>query len=404
MNFDKSIPLKCQIQHYAWGSSGEQAFLNQLMSLNQNYEPLAELWMGAHPKAPALAESISLHQLIQSDSLAILGEDSVKIWGKTLPYLFKVLCADDALSIQLHPNKSEAEALHAKDPKHYPDDNHKPEIAIALDQLEALIGFEEFSQLVSDLENYPEITEFIGNETYQQLQQSLNHSNAKKLEVLKKAFMKLNLNALNQQEELQQLNQKLYEKILKNGARNPKESWYLKLYPKYPNGDVGLFVLFFLNYRVLHQGEAVFLKADVPHAYLKGNIIECMANSDNVVRAGLTPKFVDVETLAKITQYELAPLAIQSGEENGLGGVVYKTPVQEFEVHFFETSDQSLNMNLNSWQGASIGLVLKGQLQFENETNVYQKGDVFLISDQAKLKAKLSKNSQVCFARPSLSL
>lgn len=404
MNFENTIPLTCQIQHYAWGSKGELAFLNQLMSLDHSTEPMAELWMGAHPKAPAMAEGASLDKLIEEHSLSILGDKSIQRWGTTLPYLFKILCADDALSIQLHPNKSEAETLHAKDPEHYPDDNHKPEIAIALDQLEALIGFEEYQKLVAELENYPEIIEFIGDDPYQSLHQALTLDDSQKLKALKQAFVQLNLNALDQGDKLKRLNLELYHRIQKNSAQNPKESWYLELYQKYPEGDVGLFVLFFLNYRVLKQGEAVFLKADVPHAYLKGNIIECMANSDNVVRAGLTPKFVDVETLAAITQYELSPLNIQTGEANGLGGQVYQTPVQEFEVHFFETSDKPLEIDLSSWQGASLGVVLKGRIQFENEKTVYQKGDVFLLSDSAKLKASLSENSWISFAKPNLSV
>lgn len=403
MNLEKSIPLNCQIQNYAWGSKGEGAFLHRLMNLESNSEPLAELWMGAHPKAPAMAFKTPLNQLIQKHSLEILGKTSTQIWGDSLPYLFKILCADDALSIQLHPNKSEAEMLYAKDPEHYPDDNHKPEIAIALDQLEALIGFEEFSLLVEQLSHYSEIVEFIGPHLFEGLQQALHRDETQKLTALKKAFMQLNLNALEQREKLKQLNLSLYNKIKQRGPQNPKEHWYLNLYPKYQEGDVGLFVLFFLNYRTLQRGEAVFLKADVPHAYLKGNIIECMANSDNVVRAGLTPKFVDVETLANITQYELYPLHVQTGKNNGLGGLVYRTPVQEFEVHFFTTTNEIKKLDLSLWQGASIGVMLEGQLQFENEEVVYCKGDVFLIGDKAKLKGNLHKHSQVSFAKPNLA-
>lgn len=401
MDTKSSHKLDCTVQNYAWGMKGKEAYISNLLGLPPNEDPKAELWMGAHPRAPSLLNSTSLFDLIQDQPVGILGEKSHQKWGKMLPYLFKVLSANEALSIQLHPNKKEAEELHRADPEHYPDDNHKPEIAIALDQLEALIGFESYTKLVEDLKHYPEIKTFIGSEKMDALEQAMSKDDSDKLKALKDAFVSMNLKALQEREPLQKLNQTLYERLKTNSELTPKESWYLELYPKYPNGDVGLFALFFLNYRTLNQGEAVFLKADVPHAYLKGNIIECMANSDNVVRAGLTPKFVDVENLAKITQYELEPLKIQTGEDNGLEGRVYKTPVEELEVHVFESSAHELIVDLRAWQGASIGVVLKGSLEL-GVGQSYQKGDVFLIPDEATLKAILSPNTQTAIAKPAI--
>ena len=401
MNWTKSIKLNCTIQNYAWGAFGEDAYINKLMQHPTDATPKAELWMGAHPKAPSKIKEISLFDLIQTDAINILGEPSIQKWGKMLPYLFKVLSANDALSIQLHPNKSEAEELHSNDPDHYPDDNHKPEIAIALDQLEALVGFEPYDDLVQNLETYPEIIIFIGTEFFELLKTAC--SEEEKLLALKKAFMQLNLNALKNKLQLKELNQKLFDRLTTKNNLSPKERWYLKLHPTYSEGDVGLFALFFLNYQVLKKGQAVFLKADVPHAYLKGNIIECMANSDNVVRAGLTPKFVDVENLAKITQYELKPLPILSGIDNGLGGLFYQTPVEEFEVHFFNSQIEISRIDISSWSGACIGIVLEGQISFDGEENNYLKGEVFLVPDRSNLNATLQAHSEVCFAKPNLT-
>ena len=124
-----------------------------------------------------------------------------------------------------------------------------------------------------------------------------------------------------------------------------------------------------------------------------------MANSDNVVRAGLTPKFVDVENLAKITQYMLEPLEVNRGEANGLGGRVYPTPVDEFEVHFFETESSPTPVDLESWSGAVIGVVLNGEIKLDA---TYKKGQVFLIPDESALKGELSASSQVAFAKPKI--
>lgn len=403
MKWNTSYKLDCTVQDYAWGMKGEQAYISNLLGRPADETPKAELWMGAHIKASSLLGGVSLLELIQNEPEAILGPDSYEKWGKMLPYLFKILSANEALSIQLHPNKQEAEMLHAKDPEHYPDDNHKPEIAIALDQLEALVGFEPFNQLVEDLNNYPEIVSFLGADVMTQLNLATTHNDDTKLQALKTAFMALNLSALSKKTELKILSKSLFDNLNTLEETTPKEKWYLELYPKYSEGDVGLFAIFFLNYCVLEEGQAVFLKADVPHAYLRGNIIECMANSDNVVRAGLTPKFVDVENLAAITQYELEPLPVQTANDNGLGGKVFQTPVQEFEVHIFEAHQVTETFDLSQWStGAAIGILLEGNASFEGESISYKKGEVMLIPNSANLQLNLKPSSKIAFAKPNL--
>jgi len=400
MNWNKPIKLQCTVQNYAWGSFGTKAYLNQLLNEHDTLTPKAELWMGSHVNAPSRIEGKSLREFLEAEPIPLLGADSFKKWGAQLPYLFKILCAQDALSIQLHPNKSDARLLHAADPEHYPDDNHKPEIAIALDQLEALVGFEAYDSLTQSLAQYPEIISFIGQELFEAMENALNKSETEKRQALKAAFIELNTKALQEKPLLKELSLQLQQRLLKQTRLSPKEKWYLELFPKYDQGDVGLFTIFFLNYRVLHQGEAVFLKANVPHAYLRGNIIECMANSDNVVRAGLTQKFVDVKNLARITEYELEPLPTQFPIDNGLSGKYYLSAAEEFEVHVFECGPQPLSLDLTSWHGTCIGIVLEGALTFLN-SKLFAKGEVFLIPDQAKCNAILSNHTKVAITKPN---
>ena len=158
--------LENKIQQYAWGARGKKAFIPQLLGMETKLnEPYAELWIGIHPNAPSeikMGDSLfSLTEFIQNHPVEILGQSVSSAFSGTLPFLLKVLSAGEALSIQAHPSKEQARHLHAQDPEHYPDDNHKPEIAIALDSLTALAGFKRFIELQQTLLTYPELSEFI---------------------------------------------------------------------------------------------------------------------------------------------------------------------------------------------------------------------------------------------------
>lgn len=132
--------LKNKVQHYKWGAIGTMAYIPQLLGEKaESDKPYAELWIGAHPSfsSEIVIDEVAfpLYDIIQKFPKEILGEYVLNNYSKNLPFLFKVLSAAEALSIQAHPNKQQAISLYARDPEHYPDDNHKPEIAIALDEL-----------------------------------------------------------------------------------------------------------------------------------------------------------------------------------------------------------------------------------------------------------------------------
>jgi len=337
-----SQPLRLinSIQHYSWGMRGASAFIPNLLGIPAEPDTAyAELWMGAHPGAPSQVSlgdfQIPLTELIRRYPREILGSQIISHFGKQLPFLFKILSAGEVLSIQAHPDKKQAKALHQASPKHYPDETHKPEIAIAIDELTALVGFKNTSETLAVLKNYPEITNFIGREIVSSFQSKSNESKAKRQ--LFSAFFRF---SIEKKDELLESINHLENRLLTLSMPTETESLFLELRKKYPGPDIGLFGLFFLNLIHLKTGEAIFLPAGVPHAYVHGNIVECMANSDNVVRAGLTPKFQDIPTLIDILDYSEKRLPILTDNENA-ERFIYSTTVDEFTVQRYFLSNKN---------------------------------------------------------------
>ncbi len=374
----KPYRLINKIQHYAWGTKNDRAFIAQLLGLQPQPDlPYAELWMGTHPNAPSEVETargrVPLNAFIQAFPREILGERVVKQFGARLPFLFKVLSAAEALSIQAHPNKEQAVALHRRDPQHYPDDNHKPEIAIALDHLTALVGFCSAQEITDMLIAYPEIADFVGQNLVREFEQS---SADKRPSVFKRLFSALIKKGADNIRELETVLMRLQKRLQEKKVRNEKEVLFLQLRQKY-HTDIGLLVIFFLNLLRLNKGQGVFLKAGLPHAYVSGNIVECMANSDNVVRAGLTPKFKDVKTLTDILDYHLGPVHIYKANEQSQA-FVYRVPVPEFAIRRLKLSEGLLLQHRLT--SIEICIIIKGEVTVacEGQALTFKQGDSVL--------------------------
>lgn len=248
--------------------------------------------------------------------------------GNDLPFLFKVLSVRTALSIQAHPDLELAKKLHTVDPKNYKDDNHKPEMAIALGDFEALCGFRRAEKIAEFAQRFEGFADLVGE---------VNVHDTEKV-AIKKAFEKLMKSS---KEEVM----KSIEKMPKD-ANDSDLNLFHRLNSQYPN-DVGVFCVFFLNHFTLKSGEAVFLAANEPHAYLSGSCIECMATSDNVVRAGLTPKHRDVDVLCSMLTYNsfngLDELLTKPQKLAGRpAAALYKSPVPEFSVLRIELTENTL--------------------------------------------------------------
>lgn len=370
----KPYRLKNQIQHYAWGTKNENAFIPKLLGfVPEKDKPYAELWIGAHPKAPSLvlieSREEPLDKLIAKYPYEILGKKVVEKFGNKLPYLLKVLSCQTALSIQAHPDKKLAKILHAEDPENYPDENHKPEIAIALDNLKALVGFRPVKEIIDIIEKYPALKNSIPLD----LLSKLKNLEGRKKELLKELYLRV---MKFDSGELREIITAIREQILNTNEKTIEEEEFIKQYEVY-GIDVGLLSILIFNIIELNGGESIYTEAGVPHAYLRGNIIECMANSDNVVRAGLTPKFKDVDTLVEMLKYDDTPVNILRPSNSKMS--TYKTPFEEFEISVYDLEIED-KAELHSEQ-IIVGLVVDGKLKldYEKESTKFSKGESFLI-------------------------
>ena len=327
-------PVFPALKDYAWGSQDPEGAIADLLRKNTGGEippgPYAELWYGDHPSGCSLLpDGSSLSEQIEKEPEHILGPFASS--GK-LPYLLKVLESQSPLSIQAHPDRELARSLHARDPEHYPDSNHKPEIAICLRPgFTAMAGFRDLSEIQTSLKEHPELQEVLPG---------LLESNGKARADLKSAFGFLyRLSG----DRIEQVARKLHARIEKNANPAPAEAYFLRFCQLYGFQDPGLFSIFLLNLVQFHPGQSLFMGAREPHAYLQGAIIECMACSDNVVRGGLTPKYVDVDTLVDMLHYRMGPP--DTIEPRKLGGVrIYQPPVQDFQVWTMEATGDSVQL------------------------------------------------------------
>jgi len=321
--------LKNTIQEYTWGSY--TAIPGLLGYPSPAGVPQAELWMGAHPKAPSMAtcngKQQSLLELIEKYPKAILGQKVADKFQNRLPYLFKVLAAAKPLSIQAHPSHEQAKAGFERENRlgipfdgfnrNYKDDNHKPECICALSVFWALNGFRKISVMVSLLERIcpPGLKETL----------DLLRDNPGK------AGLKRFFNALMTMER--KIQKRVVEDAVKNALRVKEEDrayqWMIDLNQEYPM-DVGVFSPIILNLIRLEPGQAMFLQAGTLHAYLGGIGIELMANSDNVLRGGLTPKFVDVKELLNVLNFEEGDINILQAEKINPFEHRYQSYAEEF--------------------------------------------------------------------------
>ncbi|CAK9210316.1 unnamed protein product [Sphagnum troendelagicum] len=417
------LRLQCKVQHYEWGRIGADSEVARLHALSsgEGFQdlPYAELWMGTHPSGPSSvilegggaggdSNPVLLQQWLDMHP-EDLGKKVQQRWDGELPYLFKVLSVAKALSIQAHPDKELAKHLHASYPQIYKDGNHKPEMALALTPFEALCGFVTSEELKQAVETVPELQSVLGADKVHDLielgKNRVNGDEAKP--VLKAAFTTLMtlpkdvvtdsvsalVSRLAQEKEVRQLTE--------------KEELVLQLEKQYP-ADVGVLSIFFLNYVKLVPGEAVYLDANVPHAYLSGEIVECMAASDNVVRAGFTPKFRDTQTLCAMLTYKQGLPEVLVGNSCAPFTKRYTPPFDEFEVDHIvlpvgstteiESAGPSILLVFNG-----VGAVTQGDTK---KVSGVSKGDTIFLpaGKKIELAAVLESEDDARLKQPPLQL
>ncbi|MER5548820.1 mannose-6-phosphate isomerase, class I [Streptomyces sp. NPDC001118] len=311
------------VRPYAWGST---TAIPHLLGVDPTGEPQAEMWMGAHPGAPSRTARGTLVDVIDADPEGELGAEAVAKFGPRLPFLLKILAAGAPLSLQVHPNLEQAKEGYADEERrgipvdaphrNYKDANHKPELICALTEFDGLCGFRDPAQAADLLAG-------LGVDSLKPYVDLLHaHPEDAALREVLTAIL-----SAGPEDMARTVAEATAAATRLGGDYAP----YADLAHHYP-GDPGVIAAMLLNHVRLQPGEALFLGAGIPHAYLNGLGVEIMANSDNVLRCGLTPKHVDVPELLRIVRFEAGDPGVLRPEASPDGEEVYETPIDEFRL------------------------------------------------------------------------
>jgi len=381
--------LKGVVMNYDWGGTD---FLAELLSYpNEFKRPMAEYWLGTHEIAPSFLVTkkgdVPLDKFIKKETETILGKTVAKKFGR-LPYLLKLLDVRDMLSIQVHPSKHAAEVEYASENKkgipldasdrNYKDDNHKPELVVALSDFWLIHGFKPVEKLRTTLQAIPE---------FQPLQDIFDQTG---YDQLYKTVMEM------PQESANAILQPVLDRIIpryRNGQlkKDDESFWVARaaLTFNLPGKiDRGIFSIFFFNLLYLKKGKGLFQDAGVPHAYLEGQNVEIMATSDNVLRGGLTSKHIDVKELMKNIKFEeTVPEILHPQGTNG--EEIYRTAAPDFKLSRFQLKENN-DASFTTTTG-EILLVIDGKIRIRSGSGQLElnRGEAaFLISrQQISLKA-----------------
>jgi mannose-6-phosphate isomerase len=411
-NYEKDpYPVKVNFafKNYSWGEKGENTFIGKLFELSADQGPFAEAWLGNHPQGEALLE-------IEGQKVKL---SELKI-GSEIPWLFKFLSASETLSVQVHPDEKRAKYVYQAEIAKglqgedltYKDDRAKPEMAIAVSDFYAMSGFQKKDELAVIFQN---------NEI-------LNKYFSEDIELLKKAVLPDEVTVAKKSlfKKIMTMEQKKVNEILaelvgqikdKNEEitfnKNQREYWLLKadeLYDK-DSYDVGIFAFFLLNFvhltpfkkesinkeefeNVVHYqpGEALFMEAGIPHFYLEGVIVEVMACSDNVVRAGLTPKKKNINELLEIVRTEDRDIdvvkPVVNNEQADVEVINYQPAVKDFSVSLVIQENNSELSSHKSGNGTNFIIIESGYLYLRwgaKESKEYIAGDAIMLPPSDEL-------------------
>ncbi|MEU2022237.1 mannose-6-phosphate isomerase, class I [Streptomyces sp. NPDC016469] len=323
-------PLVNTVRPYAWGST---TALPGLLGVAPDGRPQAELWMGAHPGAPSLVRrpegDLPLDAVIEAAPAAELGDAVLRRFGARLPFLLKLLAADAPLSLQVHPDLAQAAvgfrienaAAVPLDAPHrnYRDDNHKPEMVVALGEFEGLCGFRtpgECAGLLSALRVAGLDPHCVALRTHPEEEEALR--------AVFSAFLAPSPALVAAVAEA------VAREARSDGPHQKDFALYDRVARAHP-GDAGLLAALMLRTVRLAPGEGLFLGAGVPHAYVRGLAVEIMAASDNVLRCGLTAKHVDTAELLRVVRFDAPPVRVVRPAPDG-PEEVYPAPVDDFRL------------------------------------------------------------------------
>lgn len=391
---------------YAWGSTTAIA---SLLGRPESGRPEAELWIGAHPDSPSVAHlpedgsRSPLDALISSDPEHFLGAESVSAFGPRLPFLAKILAAAQPLSLQVHPSLEQAREGFAReneagiDPhaahRNYRDDNHKPEMILALTPFEALCGFRPAAETRKILQHVA--AAFHGGGQAPELLRALlgDLDGPDEGAALRRAFERLITGGTDVAEETA-----LVVAALVSGA--PLEPYQaeldtaISLNEKYP-GDPGVLISLLLNRISLKPGQAVYLPAGNVHAYLHGLGVEVMASSDNVLRGGLTPKHVDVPELLRTIDFHPVAVPMLDAEKTVLDQDIFRPPFREFQLQRIELGPDAGPVPL-AQAGPAVIIVVAGDVYLDSpkgDLQLSRGGSAFIAAAEAPVNVHRAAGS-----------
>ncbi|AZJ31503.1 mannose-6-phosphate isomerase, class I [Tenacibaculum mesophilum] len=394
------LALTGQIQNYDWGGDN---YITKLLKRKNDGKKIAEYWLGAHRKAPSIIKTSvgnqTLDNFLKRNLKKCLGKRVARKYGR-LPFLFKVLDVKKTLSIQVHPSKKNAEKGFKEENilgipltapyRNYKDDNHKPEIMVALSEFWLLHGFLPKSKLIARLEETPEFKKLVNifkEEGYFGLYKNvMEKSNEEVYEILKPLIDRIT---------------PLYKN--KKLDKNSPDFWAAKVVDESTNNkklDRGIFSIYFFNIMKLNKGEAVFQKEGVPHAYLEGQNIELMANSDNVLRGGLTKKHVDVaELLKNIVFEETNPEVLYGCLKKDNLERVYETEAKDFELSKINIAESQVYKAKS--RSVEILIVIDGEIEIVETKSVLnlKKGQSALLKAGSIYKITSKKKATIYKAK-----
>ncbi|MGB3370295.1 MAG: mannose-6-phosphate isomerase, class I [Rhodococcus sp. (in: high G+C Gram-positive bacteria)] len=382
-------PLRGAVRSYAWGS---RTSLAQLQGRSVPSEhPEAEIWLGAHPADPAHLAGEggerSLLAVIDECPSRELGSTISQKYAGRLPFLLKLLAAEEPLSLQAHPSAHQAKEGYAREEarrvpidspvRNYRDDSHKPELIVALTEFHALAGFRSPKYTV-------EFIDALGVDALSGYRSLLaDQPDDAGLRTVFTSWITLPGPALDALLPLvaDGCIRYLSTTAHQDGGRFVAEArTLLELGESYP-GDAGVLAALLLNRVTLTPGQGLYLDAGNLHAYLSGTGVEIMANSDNVLRGGLTPKHVDVPELLRVLDFEPADVSILEPDVDTAGiPVVYRTPASEFALSRSMLADGT-SVTLDS-AGPQIVLCTGGRVALAADTDSAGGGGVELVLER----------------------
>ena len=393
---DRVLPITGKVQHYAWGG---YYYLPKLLNIPvKKGETYAEFWLGSHERGSSEMKNgsetpVSLKDYIGAYPQQTLGEKASNTFGQ-LPYLLKILDVKDMLSIQVHPSRERAQnsfdseneqGIDLLSPqRNFKDTNHKPELMLALSDFWLLHGFKPAKSLQLILRETPELHFLVpvfGGDNYKKLYQHV-----------------MELPQVQVDRHLKTLVERIVTHYNAGKLNKDKEDFWAAraamTYSMEGHIDRGIFSIYFFNLLHLLPGQAVFQDAGLPHAYLEGQNVEIMANSDNVLRGGLTPKHVDVPELMKHVKFEPTIPNIITGKPADGDRIVYPTPAADFELGRLQIpKGQSIKLVSHSTE---IFLVFSGSVEVtENGRKGFKrnKGEAWVSFDGAGSEIKAAEEA-----------